>query len=236
MRCFLVICTAEKIFLHSTRNRKLSLLSLLSWFGDWIGGERGGNFVGAQTSSSARWETFLWLTLKRRFFVPYSKESFSPMRATKNWEITLLGLIKKCDESVMKVCWKCDESVIKVWKCKQFFNSGQSVSTIQYSIVEMFKILLLPWLIHEKERRMIRISAATIAAAASLLPTTMIRSLLSSLSSSSQLHATVPLFALAPTPRRTPPCLLLLLPLTTLTTLSAQIWRRSWGGAFCEKQ
>ncbi len=107
MRCFLVICEAEKIFLHSTRNRKLSFLFLLSWSGIWIGGERGGNFVGAQTSSSARWETFLWLALKRRFFLPYCRDIFSLMRATKNWEITLLGLIKKCDESVLKVWWKC---------------------------------------------------------------------------------------------------------------------------------
>ncbi len=119
MRCFLVICKAEKIFLHSTRNRKLSLLLLflLSWFGDWIGGERGGNFVGAQTSSSARWATFLWLALKRRFVVPYHTAEIVSHR----WEPP------KIERSLcwawLKVWWKCDESVMKVWsKCESVNN------------------------------------------------------------------------------------------------------------------
>ncbi len=97
-------------------------------------------------------------------------------------------------------------------------------------------VVLLPRLIHEKERRMIRMSAATVVAVTSLLLRTMIRSSSSSLLSSSQLRATASSFALAPTPRWTSPCLLLILPLTPLTTSSAQIRCRLWGGAFCEKR
>jgi hypothetical protein len=93
----------------------------------WIGGKGGEILLGPKKYFQRKTRNFLVIGIEEKIFLYRTSESFLAKRATKNCLITLLGLIKKYHQSIIKVSSKYHQSLIKV--SSKYYQSIIKVSS-----------------------------------------------------------------------------------------------------------